>query len=102
MAVALPWGYLLDHYQLKRYTYHAETFRRGRMWWSREMEMTDENREGVTYGQVLAAAASQAAELLRAGTAFDFVYLRRGEAAPAGYTKVRRVLESGGVVVEHP
>lgn len=102
VAIALPWGYLLDHYQLKRYTYHGETFRRGRMWWSREMEMTDENREGATYGQVLAAAASQAAELLRAGTAFDFVCLRRGEAAPAEYSEVRRVLESGGVVVEHP
>lgn len=102
VAIALPWGYLLDHYQLKRYTYHGETFPRGRMWWSREMEMTDENREGATYGQVLAAAATLAAELLRSGTAFDFVYLRRGEAAPAGYAEVRRVLESGEVVVEHP
>ena len=102
MAIALPWGYLLDHYQLKRYTYHGETFRRGRMWWSREMEMTDENREGTAYGQVLAAAATLAAELLRSGTAFDFIYLRRGEAAPAGYAEVRRVLESGEVVVEHP
>ena len=102
VAVALPWGYLLDHYQLKRYTYHGETFRRGRMWWSREMEMTDENREGAAYGQVLAAAASQAAELLRAGTAFDFVYLRRGEAAPSGYAEVRRVLETGEVVVGRP
>ena len=102
VAIALPWGYLLDHYQLKRYTYHGETFPRGRMWWSREMEMTDENGEGATYGRVLAAAATLAAELLRSGTAFDFVYLRRGEAAPAGYAELRRVLESGEVVVEHP
>ena len=102
VAIALPWGYLLDHYQLKRYTYHGEAFPRGRMWWSREMEMTDENGEGATYGQVLAAAATLAADLLRSGTAFDFIFLRRGEAAPAGYSEVRRVLESGGVLVERP
>ena len=97
-AIALPWGYLLDHYQLK--PTFDETFSGGRLWWSEEMELTDDNGHGTTYGGVLAAGAAQAAELLRAGEPFDFIYLRRGERPPAIYEQVRRVLETGEVVVE--
>ena len=100
VAVALPWGYLGDHYQLHHYTRYADDFDQGRLWWSREMEMSDDNGHGATYGQVLAAAAAEAAALLRRGTAFDFIFLRPGEPAPAGYDEVRRVYETGKVVVE--
>lgn len=100
VAVALPWGYLLDHYQLKHYTGYGEEFAAGRLWWSRRMELTDGNGHGATYGQVLAAAATEASALLRSGTPFDLLFLRPGEAAPAGYDEVRRVSEAGQVTVE--
>ena len=99
VAVALPYGYVFDHYQLKHYVEVEESFTTGRMWWSTEMETTDDNGHGATYGQVMAAAAREAAELLRAGTLFDFVFLRNGEKVP-GYDQVRRVLETGEVVLE--
>lgn len=99
VAIALPWGYLFDHYQMKHYLEVDETFDDGRMWWSTEMELTDDNGHGVTYGQVLAAAAREAAQLLRAGTLFDFVFLRKGEKA-TGYDQIRRVLETTEVVYE--
>jgi len=70
-----------------------------RMWWSTAMETTDDNGHGATYGQVMAAAAGQAAELLRAGTLFDFVFLRNGEKAE-GYDEVRRVLDTAEMVRE--
>lgn len=99
VAVALPYGYVFDHYQLKHYVEVEESFTTGRMWWSTEMETTDDNGRGATYGQVMAAAAREAAELLRAGTLFDFVFLRNEEKAE-GYDEVRRVLETAEVVRE--
>jgi len=99
VAVALPYGYVFDHYQLKHYVEVEESFTTGRMWWSTEMKTTDDNGHDATYGQVMAAAAQQAAELLRAGTLFDFVFLRNGEQAQ-GYDEVRRVLDTGEVIRE--
>ncbi|MFH1567605.1 MAG: hypothetical protein ABIL09_06340 [Gemmatimonadota bacterium] len=96
VAIALPYGYVFDHYQLKHFTEVDESFTTGRMWWSTEMETTDNNGHGATYGQVMAAAAREAAELLRAGTLFDFVFLNAGEAIE-GYDQVRRVSESAEV-----
>ena len=60
------------------------------------METTDNNGHGATYGEVMAAAAREAAELLRDGTLFDFVFLSAGEAIE-GYDQVRRVSESAEV-----
>ncbi len=97
VAVALPWGYLCDHYELKAYPAYDTTFTVGRMWWSSAMEMTDTNAVGVPYRQVLAAAAAQAAQLLAQGTLFDFVFLRPDESA-SGYRRVVRIQEDGQVL----
>jgi hypothetical protein len=99
VAIALPWGYLCDHYQLKHYPAYDSTFTTGRMWWSSAMEMTDTNAQGVPYRQVLAAATAQAATLLRQGTPFDFIFLHPDEAI-TGYRQVIRVRETGEVAVE--
>ncbi len=97
VAIALPWGYLFDKYQLHTYPHMVEGFDKPAMWWSERMELDDDNGDGATYGQVLAAAAGQAAELLRAGRSFDFIFLHPGQAAPAGYDEVRRVLTDASV-----
>ncbi len=99
VAVALPWGYLCDHYQMKHYTSVDKTFSEGRMWWSTEMELSDKNSKGVPYRDVLAAAVKEAVELLKSGTPFDFIFLRNGEKTRE-YEEVRRVFENAGVVIE--
>lgn len=99
VAIALPWGYLCDHYQMKHYTSVDTSFNTGRMWWSTKMALTDDNGHGVKYKDVLAAAVREAVNLLKEGTRFDFIFLRRGEKAE-GYDEVRRVLENGQVAVE--
>lgn len=103
VAVALPWGYLCDHYAMKTYESYFAVFPGehpgGRMWWSASMELGDLNREGVPYREVLAAAMRQAVALLREGTPFDFVFLAPGEKL-AGYDRLYRVLETGKVEQE--
>ncbi|MEW6754382.1 MAG: hypothetical protein AB1505_25875 [Candidatus Latescibacterota bacterium] len=103
VAVALPWGYLCDHYGLKTYeSRFAGTGGEhpgGRLWWSPSMELGDLNREGVPYREVLAAAVRQAVALLREGTPFDFVFLGPEERVE-GYERLYRVLENGQVEQE--
>ena len=99
VAIALPWGYLCDHYQMKHYTSVDPGFDVGRMWWSTEMELTDDNGHGVKYKDVLGAAMQEAVKLLKADIRFDFIFLRRGEKVE-GYEEVRSVQENSEVVVE--
>jgi len=49
--------------------------------------------------QELTAEAETAVRLLKTGTRFDFIFLRRGEKAKE-YNEVRRILETAEVVVE--
>ena len=97
VAIALPWGYLCDHYQMKHYTSVSKDFNVGRMWWSRNMELTDDNGCGVKYKDVLKAAIQEAVKLLKENIRFDFIFLRRGEKAE-GYDEVRTILETGEVI----
>ncbi|MGD2295153.1 MAG: hypothetical protein PVF22_04880, partial [Candidatus Aminicenantes bacterium] len=98
-AIVLPWGYLCDHYSLKLYREWDKNFDDGRMWWSRHMELGDKNSQGIYYREVLKAAVQEAANLLRKGIRFDFLFLRRGQQA-LGYEKVIRIRENGSVIVE--
>ena len=99
VAIALPWGYLCDHYQWKHYTGINPDFNTGRMWFSINMEMTDRNREGIKYRDVLVTAVSKAAQLIEKNESFDFIFLKRGE-KNSDYEKIYRVLETGEIVIE--
>ncbi len=87
-AIALPWGYLLDDAIL-----HP-----GMLWKSPHMKLENKNSHGVRYKDVLRAATLKAAELLRQGTRFDFLFLREDENVGT-YDELHRVLEDGEVVV---
>ena len=98
VAIALPWGYLFE-YRIVHPWEHAAAGRpapdiSGSIWWSDHMELKDENGEGATYGDVLAAAGDVAAQLITEDIPFDFIYLKDGE-EPEGYKQVIRILESG-------
>ncbi|MCK4345019.1 MAG: hypothetical protein KAX05_07005, partial [Bacteroidales bacterium] len=93
------WGYLCDHYQWKHYTGIDPDFNTGRMWFSINMEMTDRNREGIKYRDVLVTAVSKAAQLIEKNESFDFIFLKRGE-KNSDYEKIYRVLETGEIVIE--
>ena len=99
VAIALPWEYLCDHYQWKHYTGIDPDFNTGRMWFSKNMEMTGRNREGIKYRDVLATAVSKAAQLIEKNEPFDFIFLRKGE-RNENYETIYRVLETGEIVIE--
>jgi hypothetical protein len=86
VAIALPWGYLLDDVTLSS----------DKFWGSPHMMLDAQNRCGVSYRDVLCSAMREAVELLRSKTLFDFIFLREGEKAE-GYREVIRILESGEV-----
>jgi hypothetical protein len=99
VAIALPWGYLCDHYQLKHYLSIDPDFNTGRMWFSKNMEMTDRNSEGIRYRDILATIVKQAVELMESNQSFDFIFLRKGEKND-NYETIYRVLETGEIIIE--
>ncbi len=87
VAVALPWGYLLDDHTLAQ----------NRMWFNDGLALDRDNGHGATYRDVLRAAAGKAAQLLSEGTRFDFVFWSDDDPI-RGYRVVYRILENGTVV----
>jgi len=86
VAIALPWGYLLDDAILSS----------GMIWKSPHIKLENDNGHGVKYKEVLKKAMQEAVKLLKEKTRFDFLFLREGEKVE-GYDKVYRVLETGDV-----
>ena len=80
-AIALPWGYQMDHIAFTPYSANEFPVRhmmvprgQGMIWSSPYMELRDNNGRGATYGDVLAAAMKETVPLLEDGILFDFVF----------------------------
>lgn len=93
-AIALPWGYLLDIFVIEAPFWGIG--KEKRLWGSNFMKIEDRNGAGITYREALAPIATQAAELLRAGIDFDFVF-NRGESFD-DYETVYRFGENGSLL----
>jgi hypothetical protein len=89
VAVALPYGYLLDDW----------VFDNRCLWRNEEhLGLEKDNDRGATIGDVLVRAMEQALDLLGSGVTFDFVYWGGGEEI-GGYREIRKVDEAAEVEV---
>ncbi len=89
VAIALPYGYLLDDWVFDNHCL-----------WRNEDHLVLEkpNGHGATFGDVLQSGMEQAIVLLEDGVLFDLVYWGGGE-EPAGYREIRRIGEDATVEV---
>jgi hypothetical protein len=80
LAIVIPAGYNLGHVHLGK----------GLLWGLPELHRERKNRDGVAYGDVMAAAFAEMESAMRNGEAFDVVW-DLPQLAPRGYKRVVRI-----------
>lgn len=87
VAVALPYGYLLDDWVMgKKALWNNPTY----------LGLDKKNSSGATYGEVLTIATEEICKYLNEDVLFDLVYWGGGEEIK-GYEEVRKVGEDGTI-----